>query len=81
MSGHGKRYREAAGNFDGEREYQPGEAFKILKSLPDAKFDETIEVAFRLGVDTRKADQSIRGTVSLPNGTGQTVRVGVFATG
>jgi large subunit ribosomal protein L1 len=81
MSGHGKRYREAAGSFDGEREYQPGEAFKILKSLPDAKFDETVEVAFRLGVDTRKADQTLRGTVSLPNGTGQTVRVGVFATG
>jgi large subunit ribosomal protein L1 len=78
---HGKRYREAAGNYDREREYQPGEAFKLLKAMPDAKFDETIEVAFRLGLDTRKADQSIRGTVSLPNGTGKSVRVGVFATG
>jgi large subunit ribosomal protein L1 len=81
MSGHGKRYREAAGQYDGEREYQPSEAFKILKALPDAKFDETIEVAFRLGLDTRKADQTIRGTVSLPNGTGRSVRVGAFATG
>ncbi len=78
---HGKRYREAAGGYDHEREYQPGEAIKILKAQPDAKFDETIEVAFRLGLDTRKADQSIRGTVSLPNGTGRSVRVGVFATG
>jgi large subunit ribosomal protein L1 len=78
---HGKRYREAAGNVDHEREYQPAEAIKLLKSQPDAKFDETIEIAFRLGLDTRKADQSIRGTVSLPNGTGKSVRVGVFATG
>ena len=78
---HGKRYREAAGNVDHEREYQPVEAIKLLKAQPDAKFDETIEIAFRLGLDTRKADQSIRGTVSLPNGTGKSVRVGVFATG
>jgi large subunit ribosomal protein L1 len=76
----GKRYREAAGLID-DREYHPGEAFSILKSLPDAKFDETIEVAFRLGIDPRKPDQSIRGTVSLPHGSGKSVRVGVFATG
>ena len=56
-------------------------SIKLLKAQPDAKFDETIEIAFRLGLDTRKADQSIRGTVSLPNGTGKSVRVGVFATG
>ena len=62
-------------------EYPPGEAIKILKTLPDAKFDETVEVAFRLGIDTRKADQALRGTVSLPNGTGRSVRVGVFAVG
>ena len=54
----------------------PAEAIKILKALPDAKFDETVEVAFRLGLDTRKADQSLRGTVSLPHGTGRSVRVG-----
>jgi large subunit ribosomal protein L1 len=78
---HGKRYTQGASSFDREHEHMPVEAFKILKALPDAKFDETIEVAFRLGLDTRKADQSIRGTVSLPNGTGRSVRVGVFAVG
>jgi large subunit ribosomal protein L1 len=77
----GKRSREAATKYDIEREYLPGEAFKILKSLPDAKFDETVELAFRLGIDPRKAEQAIRGTVSLPNGTGRSVRVAVFATG
>jgi large subunit ribosomal protein L1 len=77
----GKRYKAAASLVDEDREYQPSEAFKILKSFPDAKFDETVEVAFRLGIDPRKADQAIRGTVSLPNGTGRTVRVAVFATG
>jgi large subunit ribosomal protein L1 len=78
---HGKRYRQGAGGFDREREHTPAEAFGILKGMPDAKFDETVEVAFRLGLDTRKADQSIRGTVSLPNGTGRSVRVGAFAVG
>jgi large subunit ribosomal protein L1 len=77
----GKRYKAAAALVEEDREYQPGEAFKILKSFPDAKFDETVEVAFRLGIDPRKADQAIRGTVSLPNGTGRSVRVAVFATG
>jgi large subunit ribosomal protein L1 len=77
----GKRYNAAAGLVEEDREYQPAEAFKILKSLPDAKFDETIEIAFRLGIDPRKAEQAIRGTVSLPNGTGRSVRVAVFATG
>lgn len=81
MTGRGKRYREAESKVDRDREYQPGDAFKVLKSLPDAKFDETIEVAFRLGIDTRKPDQMVRGTVSLPNGTGRSVRVGVFAVG
>jgi large subunit ribosomal protein L1 len=78
---HGKRYRAAAQLVDEQREYQPAEAFSVLKSFPDARFDETVEVAFRLGIDTRKADQLVRGTVSLPNGTGRTVRVGVFAVG
>jgi large subunit ribosomal protein L1 len=81
MSGEGKRYREAASKVDSDREYLPVEAFKILKETPDAKFDETIELAFRLGIDPRKADQLVRGTVSLPNGTGRSVRVGVFAQG
>jgi large subunit ribosomal protein L1 len=80
--GHGgKRYREAIAKIDREREYTANEAVQILKSFPDAKFDETVEVAFRLGIDTRKADQSVRGTVSLPHGTGRSVRVAVFAAG
>ena len=77
----GKRYGAAVKIYDGEREYQPGEAIKILKEMPSAKFDETVEVAFRLGIDPRKSDQMVRGTVSLPHGTGKSVRVGVFATG
>src|SRR4051794_9406948 len=81
MPGPGKRYRKAAENVDPDKTYLPGEAIKALKGQPAAKFDETVEVAFRLGVDPRKADQMVRGTVSLPNGTGKTVRVIVFATG
>jgi large subunit ribosomal protein L1 len=77
----GKRYREAAETFDRSQEYLPAEAIKILKSLPDAKFDETVEVAFRLGIDTRKNEQALRGTVALPHGTGKSVRVAVFAAG
>jgi large subunit ribosomal protein L1 len=78
---HGKRYRRGVDSFDRSREYLPSEAFRILKQLPDAKFDETVEVAFRLGIDVRKSEQAIRGTVSLPHGTGRTVRVAVFAQG
>jgi large subunit ribosomal protein L1 len=81
MSGRGKRYRDAAKNIDTEHEYLPLEAIKILKEAPDAKFDETIELSFRLGIDPRKADQMVRGTVSLPNGTGRSVRVAAFAQG
>ena len=81
MSGRGKRYARAADAFEEGREYTPGDAIKALKEFPDAKFDETVELAFRLGVDPRKADQLVRGTVSLPNGTGRSVRVAVFAQG
>lgn len=77
----GKRYREASKLLDREREYLPAEAIQLVKRFPGAKFDETVEVAFRLGIDPRKADQMVRGTVSLPNGTGKSVRVAVFATG
>lgn len=77
----GKRYREASKLLDREREYLPAEAIQLVKRFPRAKFDETVEVAFRLGIDPRKADQMVRGTVSLPNGTGKSVRVAVFATG
>jgi large subunit ribosomal protein L1 len=81
VSGNGKRYEQAAHLIDRDREYTPGEAIATLKRFPDAKFDETVEVAFRLGVDPRKADQLLRGTVSLPNGSGKSVRVAVFAQG
>ncbi|HET7235764.1 MAG TPA: 50S ribosomal protein L1 [Actinomycetota bacterium] len=81
MSGRGKRYSAASGLLEAEREYTPVEAFRALKQFPDAKFDETVEIAFRLGIDPRKADQLVRGTVSLPNGTGRSVRVAVFAQG
>ncbi len=81
MSGNGKRYSKAAELVDREREYLPAEAISALKRFPDAKFDETVELALRLGVDPRKADQLVRGTVSLPNGTGKSVRVAAFAQG
>ncbi len=77
----GKRYQEAAGLVDRDRQYSPVEAIQVIRSLPEPKFDETVEVAVRLGVDPRKADQMVRGTVSLPHGTGRSVRVAAFATG
>jgi len=77
----GKRIAEAQSSYDREHEYLPADAIRILKGLPDAKFDETVEVSFRLGLDPRKQDQSLRGTVSLPHGSGKSVRVGVFAQG
>jgi large subunit ribosomal protein L1 len=78
---HGKVLKDAQTRYDRDRLYAPVEAFDLVKSLSNRKFDETVEVAMRLGVDPRKADQMIRGTVSLPNGTGKTVRVVVFAAG
>jgi large subunit ribosomal protein L1 len=81
MARHGKAYTDALGRYDRERLYSPDEAFGLVKMLATRKFDETVEVAFRLGVDPRKADQMIRGTVSLPHGTGKSVRVAVFAAG
>jgi large subunit ribosomal protein L1 len=77
----GKRYEDSLKSFDRDASYGPADAIKILKQLPEAKFDETVEVALRLGVDPRKADQMVRGTVSLPKGTGRTVRVAAFAAG
>jgi large subunit ribosomal protein L1 len=78
---HGKKYVDAGNRFDRERLYAPGESFEVMKGFPTRNFDETVEAAFRLGIDPRKADQMIRGTVSLPNGTGKSVRVAVFAAG
>lgn len=77
----GKRYKQALETIDRDSTYLPGEALKIIKQLPDAKFDETVELAFRLGIDPKQADQLVRGTVSLPHGTGKSVRVAAFATG
>jgi large subunit ribosomal protein L1 len=76
-----KRMKKAREGVDAEKTYSLEEAVKILKNRPKVKFDETIEVALNLGVDPRHADQMVRGIVSLPNGTGRTVRVAVFAKG
>ncbi|MDH4078149.1 MAG: 50S ribosomal protein L1 [Acidimicrobiia bacterium] len=77
----GKKYSEATRRYDRDHLHGPGEAVDLVKSLSSATFDESIDVAFNLGVDPRKADQIVRGTVSLPSGTGKTIRVAVFATG
>ncbi|GAA4122738.1 50S ribosomal protein L1 [Nocardioides fonticola] len=74
-----KNYRAAAEAFDKNEIYSPLDAIKLAKSVSKKKFDETVDVVMRLGVDPRKADQLVRGTVSLPHGTGKTVRVLVFA--
>lgn len=76
-----KRYKEAISKYDPTRTYQLDEALEILDQLPKAKFDETVEVAINLGVDPKHSDQMVRGAVTLPNGTGKSVRVLVFAKG
>ncbi|MDE3722344.1 50S ribosomal protein L1 [Nocardiopsis sp. N85] len=76
-----KNHRKASELVDREKLYSPAEAVKLAKETSNTKFDATVEVAMRLGVDPRKADQMVRGTVNLPNGTGKTARVLVFATG
>jgi large subunit ribosomal protein L1 len=77
----GKRYTDALKRFDRERLHSPAEALELVGSLAKANFDETVELVVRLGVDPRKADQIVRGTVALPAGTGKDVRVAVFAAG
>lgn len=81
MAQHGKRYLDATKRYDRDRQYGAEEAIELVKTLADAGFDESVEVVVRLGVDPRKADQMIRGTVALPNGTGKDIRVAVFAQG
>ena len=81
MAKHGKNYNNSAAKVDSAKLYTPKEAVTLVKELASAKFDETVEVSIRLGVDTRKADQNVRGSISLPHGTGKTVRVAVFAEG
>jgi large subunit ribosomal protein L1 len=78
---HGKKYEEARGRIDRESVYSPVEAVRMLKDFPPAKFDETVEVHFRLGLNVRHADEQLRGTLMLPHGTGKEMRVAVFAEG
>jgi large subunit ribosomal protein L1 len=78
---HGRKYQAARAAIDANRVYSPLEAMRLLKALDTAKFDETVEVHFRLGVDVRHADQIVRGTTILPHGTGRSMRVAVFAEG
>ena len=77
----GKKFTDALKKFDRDQFYTPTEALGLVKTMASAKFDESIDIALRLGVDPRKADQMVRGTVALPSGTGKDVRVAVFATG
>ena len=81
MAKHSKAYRAAAEKIDRDELYSPMEAVKLAKQTSTTKYDATVEAVFRLGVDPRKADQMVRGTVSLPNGTGKTAKVLVFAQG
>jgi large subunit ribosomal protein L1 len=81
MTAHGKQYRNARAAFDREHEYSPVEAIKLLKDMQTAKFDETVEVHFRLGLNVRHADEQLRGTLMLPHGTGRDAKVAVFAEG
>jgi large subunit ribosomal protein L1 len=81
MRKHGKRFRTLATAYDSNRLYDPQEATQIVKRNANAKFDETVEIHIKLGVDPKKSDQNVRGTVNLPHGTGRTVRVIAFAKG
>jgi large subunit ribosomal protein L1 len=81
MALHGKRYVESRGRIDRESTYSPVQAVRMLKEFPGVKFDETVEVHFRLGLNVRHADEQLRGTLKLPHGTGRETRVAVFAEG
>lgn len=81
MKKHSKRYEEASKLVESEKAYSLNEAVALVKTFPKTKFDETVELAIRLGVDAKQSDQQVRGTVALPHGTGKKVRVLVFAKG
>ena len=79
MPKHGKRYQVAAAKIERDRQYHPTDAMNLVKETTTVSYDPTVDLAVRLGVDPRKADQMVRGTVALPSGTGKDVRVAVFA--
>ncbi len=81
MSKHGRRYEETLSRVDREREYEPAEAISLVRGLTSAKFDESIEVHIRTGLNVRHADEQLRGTIALPNGLGKDVKIAVFAQG
>jgi len=81
MSHHGKRYSELRAKVDREREYEPAEAVALVRELASSKFDESVEVHFRMGLNVRHADEQLRGTIALPNGLGKDVKIAVFAQG
>jgi large subunit ribosomal protein L1 len=81
MSRHGRQHLESRGKVDREHEYEPAEAISLVKSLGRAKFDESVEVHVRTGLNVRHADEQLRGTIALPNGLGKDVRIAVFAQG
>src|SRR5437868_6849971 len=81
MAQHGKRYRDSRASFEREQVYSPVEAVRLLKAMDNTKFDETVEVHFRLGLNVRHADEQLRGTLMRPHGTGKEVRIAVFAEG
>ena len=81
MAKHGKTYDDAKARFDREREYEPGEAITLVKQLKRAKFNESVEVHVRTGLNVRHADEQLRGTIALPNGLGKEVKIIVFAQG
>ena len=81
MAQHGKRYRQAVEKIEEDRLYAPAEAMRLVKETATVKFDATVNLVLRLGIDPRKADQMVRGSVALPHGTGKSMRVAVFAEG
>jgi large subunit ribosomal protein L1 len=81
MAKHGKNYTESLAKVDREREYEPAEAIRMVKELKRAKFDESVEIHVRTGLNVRHADEQLRGTIALPNGLGKEVRIAVFAKG
>ena len=81
MAKHGKAYLEARQRYDREHEYAPAEAIALVKQLKSSKFDESVEVHIRTGLNVRHADEQLRGTIALPHGLGKNVKVAVFAQG